>query len=348
VATATKRVTEAREEAKGRVEKLQALLAGQSTSLEEIAASIQQQEAARRERMRLSDDLKNMRRERDQKSAAIQTAGQRVAALKQQAETAREQADGAAKEAEGALSALKQVAATNQWPEVAVEIEKGRSPKDRLNKRFQDADDEDRQVNQQIGAAETEIRRIEEGMEKAKGIAEEVEEARAAGSLAKNLAALLRVTAFPNYIRERALKVLAQGGSHRLLEISRNRFEFRVDGQEFLVADNWNLGETRSVKTLSGGETFLASLALALALAEGLPAMGATSRAGSLESLFIDEGFSNLDVSTLDDVVNALEVIGRDGNRMVGMVTHLEEPAERMDARIRVHKSETGSRVTVE
>jgi len=348
VATATKQAEEAREEALARADKVASLMRGKTTPLEEIAAAIQQQDAARRERMRLSEDIKNTSRDRDQKSAAIQTAGQRVAVLKQQAETAQQQADAAAKEAEGAVATLKKSAQANLWPEAAAEIEAGRSPKGQLNKRFQDADAEDRQVNQQIGAVETDIKRIEEGIARAKGIAEEAEDARAAGSLAKDLAALLRVTAFPNYIRERALKVLAQGGSHRLLEISRNRYEFRVIGQEFLVADNWNLGDTRSVKTLSGGETFLASLALALALAEGLPAMGATTRAGTLESLFIDEGFSNLDVSTLDDVVNALEVIGRDGNRMVGMVTHLEELAERMDARIRVHKSETGSRVTIE
>jgi exonuclease SbcC len=217
-----------------------------------------------------------------------------------------------------------------------------------LNKRFHDADAEDRQVNQQIGAAETDIQRIEEGMEKAKGIAEEVEEARAAGSLAKNLAALLRVTAFPNYTRERALKVLAQDGSRHLLDISSGRYEFQVEGQEFMVADRWNGNESRSVKTLSGGETFLASLALALALAERLPSLGAGGQGGALESLFIDEGFSHLDFETLDTVASALEVIGQGGERMVGVVTHVTALAERMPARIVVHKSQSGSTVTVE
>ncbi len=133
-----------------------------------------------------------------------------------------------------------------------------------------------------------------------------------------------------------------------MLDISNQRYEFRVTGQEFMVADGWNLGETRSVKTLSGGETFLASLALALALAERLPALGAGARAGTLESLLIDEGFSNLDGSTLDDVVNALEVIGKDRTRMVGIVTHLDDLAERMPSRIRVHKDQSNSTVTIE
>ena len=348
VEMAKKQLEEAREEARSRAEKLRELLAGQTISLDEITASIQQQDAARLERLRLSDDIRTATKERDQKAAAIQTAGQRVAALKQQAATAREQAEAAKGNADTAMGTLRTSAAANLWPEVASEIEAGRSPKGQLSKQFQDADAEDGQVNQQIGAAETDIRRIEEGMAKAKGIVAEAGETRAAGSLARDLAALLKVTGFPNYIRERALKVLAQDGSRQLLEISSGRYEFQVEGQEFLVADRWNGNETRSVKTLSGGETFLASLALALALAERLPSLGAGTHTGTLESLFIDEGFSHLDLDTLDTVASALELIGQGGERMVGVVTHVTALAERMPARIVVHKSQSGSTVTVE
>jgi exonuclease SbcC len=348
VQTIEKQLETARQEASVRAEAVQGFLSGQAITAQEIPAAIQQQDAARRERIRLSEDTKNVVRERDQKAAAIQTAGQRVAALKQQAETAREQAETAAREADVAITRLKQATAANPWPEVASEIEAGRSPKTQLGARLQDADAEDRRVHQQIGAAETDIKRIEEGMAKAKGIAAQAEEARAAGFLAKNLAALLRVTGFPNYIREQAMKVLAQDGSRQLLEISSDRYEFEVEGQEFMVSDRWNGNESRSVKTLSGGETFLASLALALALAERLPALGAGGHGGALESLFIDEGFSHLDLETLDTVASALEVIGQGGERMVGVVTHVTALAERMPARIVVHKSQSGSTVTVE
>ena len=348
VQTIERQLEVARDEASIRAEALRALLSGQAIAVEKIAAAIQQQDAARRERMRLTDDIKNVSRERDQKAAAIQSAGQRVAALKQQADTAHQQAESAAQDAATAVATLKQVATANPWPEVATEIAAGRSPKAQLSTRHQHAETEDRQVHQQIGAAETDIKRIEEGMAKAKGIAEEAEAARTAGLLAKNLAALLRVTAFPNYIREQALKVLAQDGSRQLLEISSGRYEFEVEGQEFMVSDRWNGNESRSVKTLSGGETFLASLALALALAERLPSLGAGGQGGALESLFIDEGFSHLDLETLDTVASALEVIGQGGERMVGVVTHVTALAERMPARIVVHKSQSGSTVTVE
>jgi exonuclease SbcC len=205
------------------------------------------------------------------------------------------------------------------------------------------ADAELASAQQAIGAAEARISSIEQGIEQANQLREQIADARREGRLSKDLADLLRVTKFPNYIREQALRLLAQDGSRQIADISGGRYEFSVEGQEFLVIDNWNASEKRSVKTLSGGETFLASLALALALAEHLPGFGAGARTHSLESLFIDEGFSNLDADTLDIVTNALETIGQGGNRMVGVITHLPALAERMPARITVNKAQSGS-----
>jgi exonuclease SbcC len=144
------------------------------------------------------------------------------------------------------------------------------------------------------------------------------------------------------------MKTLAAGGSEWLKQISGGRYDLVVDGQDFVVEDLWNAGETRSVKTLSGGETFLASLALALALAEQLPSLAGSGPGAALESLFIDEGFSHLDAETLDIVASALEVLGQDRRRLIGVITHVPALAERMPARIVVHKSQSGSRVTVE
>ena len=102
--------------------------------------------------------------------------------------------------------------------------------------------------------------------------------------------------------------------------------------------DAWNDNATRSVRTLSGGETFLASLALALALAESLTELAAESRAtDALESLFLDEGFGTLDSDTLDTVVSALDIL-HGGDRMVGIVTHVRELAERLPARLEVRR----------
>src|SRR5690606_3079464 len=91
-----------------------------------------------------------------------------------------------------------------------------------------------------------------------------------------------------------------------------------------------------SAKTLSGGETFLASLSLALALAEQvgqLAARGSTKR----EALFLDEGFGTLDSDTLDAVAAAIQELGSTG-RMVGIVTHVRELAEAIPVQYRVKK----------
>ena len=104
------------------------------------------------------------------------------------------------------------------------------------------------------------------------------------------------------------------------------------------MVDHWNADEVRSVKTLSGGESFLASLALALALAERLASFSVEGKAQQrLESLFLDEGFGSLDRETLDVVVQGIEAL-HGGQRMVGVVTHIPELAERMPARVEVAK----------
>jgi exonuclease SbcC len=109
------------------------------------------------------------------------------------------------------------------------------------------------------------------------------------------------------------------------------------------VVDRWNGDDTRSVRTLSGGETFLASLALALALAEQVSSLAVTKHA-SLDSLFLDEGFGTLDADTLEIVVEAIEQLGGDG-RVVGVITHVRELADRMPARLEIEKTQRGSRI---
>jgi exonuclease SbcC len=118
--------------------------------------------------------------------------------------------------------------------------------------------------------------------------------------------------------------------------------EYKQDA--FLVLDQDNAGERRSADTLSGGETFLASLALALELSEQVQrAAGAVN----LDSLFIDEGFGTLDPETLDTVASAIESL-HVGGRMVGIITHIPELTQRLPACVWVEKHAEGSRVRQE
>ena len=94
-------------------------------------------------------------------------------------------------------------------------------------------------------------------------------------------------------------------------------------------------GEIRGVHSLSGGETFLASLALALGLAE------LSSQRVSLESLFIDEGFGSLDADTLRVAMDALDRLQAQG-RKVGVISHVQEMSDRIGVQIRVERTSPG------
>jgi exonuclease SbcC len=113
-------------------------------------------------------------------------------------------------------------------------------------------------------------------------------------------------------------------------------------GLSLLVRDEWT-GEARDPATLSGGETFVVSLALALGLADVV-----TQEAGGADNdtLFVDEGFGSLDPDTLDDVMDTLDEL-RDGGRVVGVVSHVPEMRTRITAQLRLHKDRTGSHVAV-
>jgi exonuclease SbcC len=189
--------------------------------------------------------------------------------------------------------------------------------------------------------------------EKAIGRAAELQEKRATldqtAALAKTLSDHLKAHELVAWIQEEALSRLAEAGSRHLQKLSQNRYTLRLGSgteelaaraeQDFYVVDAWNGDAIRSVRTLSGGETFLASLALALALAESLTELGAESRVmDALESLFLDEGFGTLDSDTLDTVIGALDTL-HGGSRMVGVVTHVCELAERLPARLEVGQS---------
>ena len=163
--------------------------------------------------------------------------------------------------------------------------------------------------------------------------------------MARSLALHLGARNFESWVLHRVLRGLAAGASLRLLELSRQQYSFELDekNREFLVVDHANAGEVRSARTLSGGETFLASLSLALALSEHVSQL-ATRGAARLDALFLDEGFGALDPETLEVVAGAIEELGARGH-MVGIVTHVRELAERIPVRFEVTKDARTSRV---
>jgi exonuclease SbcC len=196
-----------------------------------------------------------------------------------------------------------------------------------------------------LAAARETARRLRRDLETAETLRDELKTTDREGRIAKDLARHLDARNFERWLMTRALRRLVTGATHVLHELSGGAFSLALDDRnEFLVIDHRNADERRLARTLSGGETFLASLALALALAEHVAELAAAD-AARLDALFLDEGFGTLDAETLDVVAAAIEELGSRG-RMVGLITHVRDLAERIPVRFDVRK--LGSSSTVE
>ena len=183
---------------------------------------------------------------------------------------------------------------------------------------------------------------VEAGKARAE-LEERVEALRSEEAVASRLGWLLRSDGFEQWLMEEAVGGLVEQANERLLTLSNQQYSFVPDGTSFDICDHHNADEVRVAKTLSGGETFLASLALALALSDSQVEM-ATEDSPGLESLFLDEGFGTLDPDTLDVVAAALMELGEEG-RMVCIVTHIRELAEQMPVLFEVSKGPVSSSV---
>lgn len=153
----------------------------------------------------------------------------------------------------------------------------------------------------------------------------------------------LSAAGFERWLLSEALDHLVERATGRLRELSNGRYSLEAVDGSFAVRDHGNADERRDIRTLSGGEIFLASLSLALALAESIAEL-ATVDGPRLESIFLDEGFGTLDVETLDILASAIEELSASG-RLVGIVTHVRELAERMPVRFEVRKGAATSTI---
>ena len=152
------------------------------------------------------------------------------------------------------------------------------------------------------------------------------------------LEAYIQMTYFDRIIaRANTRFMLMTGGQY---EMKRKRDAENKQGQSGLeidIIDHYN-GTERSVKTLSGGESFKASLSLALGLSDEIQASAGGIKLGTM---FVDEGFGSLDDESLNQAMNALNSL-TDSNRLVGIISHVNELKERIDKQIVVKKDKTG------
>ncbi|MER7604819.1 SMC family ATPase [Nocardioides sp. NPDC127503] len=154
------------------------------------------------------------------------------------------------------------------------------------------------------------------------------------------------------YVVAYRLTQVVAAANERLAKMSDQRYALehsaakgagdRRGGLALMVRDDWS-GESRDPATLSGGETFVVSLALALGLADVI-----MNEAGGqmLDTLFVDEGFGSLDADTLDDVLDVLDTL-REGGRIIGVVSHVTEMRERIPTQLAVAKGREGSTLQI-
>ena len=198
-------------------------------------------------------------------------------------------------------------------------------------------------VARALERARAETRRIAERRAQAADLAARRDAAQDEQQVARLLGDLLRSDRFPRWLVTAALDTLVAEASVNLAGLTSDQFDLTHEDGEFYVIDHADADSRRSVRTLSGGETFQASLALALALSSQMSTLAAAG-AARLDSIFLDEGFGTLDPETLEVVATTLEALAQ-GQRMVGVITHVAALAERVPVRFAVTRDARTSRV---
>ncbi|MCD8019337.1 MAG: hypothetical protein LUF92_07070 [Clostridiales bacterium] len=163
----------------------------------------------------------------------------------------------------------------------------------------------------------------------------------------RQLEQLFKGNAFIEYVAESRLKYVAAEASSILSAISNGNYELEInDSSEFIIRDDKNGGILRPCDTLSGGEIFITSLSLALALSSVIQLNGTAP----LELFFLDEGFGSLDDELLDVVMTSLERL-QNNKRSIGIITHVEAIQERVPVKLVVTPSDisqNGSTIRME
>ena len=193
------------------------------------------------------------------------------------------------------------------------------------------------EAQQEIGAQQQKINDLKVALEKRESLGDELGAAQQELERWQRLQETIPANALRDFALEIMFRQMGNLANTQLRYLTSDRYELKVETiGDLSVVDRWNANEERPVETLSGGESFLTSLALALALSE-------LSRGRSqLNSLFLDEGFGTLDSETLDTAIAALEGLRMQG-RNIFLISHIRELTRRLPVKIEVNKKGNGS-----
>ena len=180
--------------------------------------------------------------------------------------------------------------------------------------------------------AKNRVQQLEEDLKKKQELQKQLDKLNRRAENLKTMKQLFKGSGFVNYVSSVFLQDLCQAANERFHKLTRQQMQLEVDERNnFKVRDFLNNGRVRSVKTLSGGQTFQASLSLALALAESVQQQNKANH----NFFFLDEGFGTLDQEALRTVFDTLKSL-RHENRIVGVISHVEEMQQEIDMYVRI------------
>lgn len=200
-----------------------------------------------------------------------------------------------------------------------------------------------RRQHQALGALENALKTLNESLRKKTQLRKTREVLQLRGDNIRILKGMFKGSGFVNFVSAVFLQHLCNAANDRFHQLTRRQLQLEItENNDFQVRDFLNDGQVRSVKTLSGGQTFQAALCLALALADQVQKLSSAEQ----NFFFLDEGFGTLDREALQVVFETLKSLRKE-KRVVGVISHVEELQQEIDVCLRVRNDETkGSVVT--
>ncbi|MDP2338221.1 MAG: SbcC/MukB-like Walker B domain-containing protein [Bacteroidota bacterium] len=196
--------------------------------------------------------------------------------------------------------------------------------------------------NKEYGIVEKSLQDLRKALESQASLRKNLENIELRAENIKTMKSLFKASGFVNYISSVYLQNLCNAANDRFFQLTRQKLSLEItEDNSFQVRDFLNGGKVRSVKTLSGGQTFQAALSLALALADNIQKITDSNQ----NFFFLDEGFGSLDKDSLAVVFDTLKSLRKE-NRIVGVISHVEEMQQEIDTHLRiVNQEEAGSRI---
>lgn len=192
------------------------------------------------------------------------------------------------------------------------------------------------QKNQELGKIAELLQKLKRDLENQAVLRKQLEDLELRAENIRTLKSLFKGSGFVNWVSSVYLQNLCQAANDRFFQLTRQKLSLEItEDNNFQVRDFMNGGKVRSTKTLSGGQTFQAALSLALALADNIQKITESNQ----NFFFLDEGFGSLDKEALSDVFETLKALRRE-NRIVGVISHVEEMQQEIDVHLKIENLE--------